>query len=283
MTTWILGLLSVYLLIALFVFALQGQMVYQPGSRQLSGSPRLLGLEFKEFRLDVEQGVEVHGWLIPPPEAAPPEGLDPQESGLWVLFCHGNAGNISQRLETIRLLHDLGLGVCIFDYRGYGQSTGQPDVPGTFRDAEAVWEMLTKDVAPLKVVVWGRSLGGAVAAHLAAEVSAKGAPPAALVLESTFTSIVAMGQKRYPYLPIRMFCRYPYDTAALISRMRCPVLVLHSPDDDIVPYAMGRELYDKAPEPRELVDMQGDHNRGFLDSGEIYTQGVRRFLERYAS
>lgn len=285
MTTWILGVCSVYLLIALLVFALQGQMVYQPGSRSLSGTPRLVGLEFSEFVLDVEPGVKVHGWLIPPPES-PPSGASQGERlspGLWVLFCHGNAGNISHRLETIRIVHGLGMGMCIFDYRGYGQSTGQPDVPGTFRDAQAAWEMLSRTVPPQKIVVWGRSLGGAVAANLAAEQSRKAEPPAALILESTFTSIVAMGRKRYPFLPIRFFCRYPYDTEALIGDLRCPVLLLHSPEDEIVPHAMGRKLYDKAPEPKEFIELTGDHNRGFLDSGESYPLGIRRFLEKYAS
>lgn len=280
MITWILAACSVYVLVALLVFALQKQMVYPSGSRHISATPDTVGLEFQEFMLDVEAGVKVHGWLVPPPERSGEEDGQPAAPALWVHFSHGNAGNISQRLETLLILHNLGLGVAIYDYRGYGQSTGEPDVEGTFRDAAAVWRLLTETVPPERVICWGRSLGGAIAAQLAVSQSEKGAPPAALILESTFTSIVAMGKRSYPFLPISLLCRYPYNTLALVDKVTAPVLLIHSRGDDIVPWHMGEQLYEKSPEPREFLEISGDHNRGFLDSGERYTQGVREFLRR---
>lgn len=289
MESWIMAAASLYVLAALLVYALQGQMLYNPGSRLLSATPKDAGLEYRDFELSVEPGVKVHGWLVPPPGTPPEDGiwsaLPPDREvppPFWVHFSHGNTGNISQRLEITKVFHSMGLGVCLYDYRGYGKSVGQPSVEGTRRDAVAVWEMLTKEVPAERAVVWGHSLGGAVAGQLAAHLSARGTPFAALVLEGTFTSVVAMGKRRYPFLPVRLLCRYPYDNVASLKDVRAPVLVIHSPQDEAVPQTMGRRLYDLAHEPKEFLEIRGDHERGSLDSGELFTQGVRRFLEGLA-
>lgn len=279
MVTWILALFGAYMLVALLIYALQGQMVWSPGNRTITATPKDFGLEFEEFFLKLEGRVSVHGWLIPPPETPPLDGVQAQEP-LWVHFSHGNAGNISHRMDTIRLLHDLGMGVCIYDYRGYGRSLGETSEQGTYEDARAVWQHLKERVAPERIVIWGHSLGGAVAAWLAAELQGKDAP-AALVVESAFTSVPDVGKKSYPFLPVKLLCRYKYDTVASVAGVKSPVLIVHSPDDEVIPYAMGRTIFENAADPKEFLEIHGSHNNGFLESGELYTQGVRRFLEAH--
>lgn len=278
---WIMALGGLYLLLTLLLFALQEQMIYLPGHRQVNADPDLLGLAWREFDLPVAEGVRVHGWLVPPPLVVelPEHGLH-QRPPLWVHFSHGNAGNISHRLDTLRILHGLGLGVALYDYRGYGRSTGRPSEAGILEDSLAVWQLLRNEVPASRIILWGRSLGGAVAAQTAAALSAAGTPPAALVLESTFTSVVDMGRRSYPFLPVRQLCRHPHDALAHLAEVRCPVLVIHSPEDDIVPYTMGRKLLDAAPDPKELLEIRGDHNHGFLHSEEQYAQGLRDYLNR---
>ncbi len=230
-------------------------------SRILEAKPSDVGLQYTDLTLTAEDGVKLHGWLIPS-ENAP----------ATLLFCHGNAGNISHRLESIQLFHELGLNVLIFDYRGYGRSNGRPSEQGTYLDARAAYERAktTSD----RVVVFGRSLGGAVAVDLVSNVD----DAAALIVESSFTSTVAVGKEIYPFLPVSWIVTAYYDSLSKIPRVRCPVLVIHSPDDDIIPYHHGRELFEAAPEPKQFLEILGDHNGGFIESGTIYTEGIREFL-----
>jgi len=249
------------------LFLFQSRLVYFPMSK-MDGSPEDMGLSYEDVRLTASDGVELHGWFVPAEGA---RGV--------VLFCHGNAGNISHRLETMALIHGLGLSVFIFDYRGYGQSEGKPSEEGTYKDAWAAWQYLTRDrdMAPKDIVVWGRSLGGPIAAWLARE-----ATPGALILESTFTSIPDIGAKLYPFLPVRLIARIGYNTGEYVSNVKCPVLVVHSPQDRLVYFEFGCRLFEAAPEPKEFLKITGDHNNGFLVSGAIYRDGVDAFLKRHA-
>ena len=280
MYVWLLTASSIYIILGLLIYTLQHHIIFHPGNRELIATPDDVGLEFETFVLPVEQGETLHGWIVPPPKTPPAAGI-PWNKPLWVHFSHGNAGNISHRLETLRLLHDLGLGACIYDYRGYGQSTGTPDEQGTYHDAAAVWEMLAQRVPSERIIIWGRSLGGAIAAQLGIALCEKGQKPAALILESTFSSIVAMGKRSYPMFPVKMLCRHTYATLERIGKAASPLLVIHSPEDDVVPYEMGREIFAAAPQPKQFLTLHGGHNRGFLDSGETYTQGVRNFILRH--
>jgi fermentation-respiration switch protein FrsA (DUF1100 family) len=198
------------------------------------------------------------------------------QTGLTLLFFHGNAGNISHRLDKLRLLNEQGFSVFIFDYRGYGQSAGVPSEQGTYADAEAAYRYLTleRQIPSQHIVFYGESLGCAVATEMAARHAA-----AALVLESPFTSTVAMGKRAFPWLPVEWIVRYRYDTLAKISTIKTPLLILHSRQDEIVPFAMGLELLSAAPSGRKhLVELTGDHNEGFLMSGPRYTNALNQFV-----
>lgn len=212
--------------------------------------------------------MSIHGWFVSS-SAAPRRVL---------LFCHGNAGNISHRLDSLKIFHDLGLSVLLFDYRGFGRSQGKPSEVGTYLDADAVWEHLVtaRGFAPGEIIVFGRSLGGAVASHVAA-----GRDAAALILESTFTSLPDLGAKFFPYLPVRLLARHRYDNMEHLQRVRCPVLVVHSPQDELIPFTHGRALYAAAPEPKTFLEITGGHNHGFLVSGDVYIEGLRRFFQNH--
>jgi uncharacterized protein len=257
----IVVLVYVGLLVLLFLF--QSRLVYFP-SRDVSMTPRTFGMAFEDVTLETEDGVKIHGWYVPADDA---KGT--------VLFFHGNGGNISHRLPTLQTFREMGLNTLIVDYRGYGRSEGSPSEKGTYRDAEAAWKWLTetKKVPPDKLVIFGRSLGGAVASHLALQH-----PPAGLVLESSFTSIPDMGARLYWYLPIRLLSRFQYNTRKNVAAVHCPVLIVHSPDDEIVPFDNGRSLFDAANEPKQFLEITGGHNEGFLESGERYEKPLGAFL-----
>ncbi len=247
-----------------WVWVFQERMVFFP-LRELDGRPSDVGLAYEDVHIVTRDGVGLHGWYVP--------GEDARGT---VLFCHGNAGNISHRLETVALLHGLGLNVLLFDYRGYGKSGGRPREAGLYRDAEAAWDYLTtkRGEAPERIVLMGRSLGGGVAAWLAARRG-----PAALILESTFTSIADLGRRFYPLLP-RFLARIRFDTLSHLAGVRCPLLVAHSRDDDVVPFVMGQRLYEAHDGLKCFLPMRGDHSRGWLDTGASYVEGLDGFLRR---
>lgn len=260
---FLLWLLGMYLALCVFLFLFQDRLVYFPESG-LSSTPRDVGLAYREVRLETEAGERVYAWFVPHPD---PRGT--------VLFCHGNAGNISHRVGTLRLLHDLGLATLIFDYPGYGLSEGSTGEQACYRAARAADDWLRAEGCE-RIVVWGRSLGGAVAAQVALE-----RPPRVLVLESTFTSMPELGQRLYPWLPARWLTRNRFDTLLKLSSIDTPVLVIHSEDDEVIPSEHGYELYRAAGSPKRLVTLIGDHNNGFMDSGPRYTGEIDLFLDEY--
>lgn len=241
--------------------AVERAFLYHP-VRRLEATPAAYGLAHRDVHVESEDGVRLHGWYVP--------GRLP----VTLLWCHGNAGNISHRLENLRRLVDrLGLGVLLFDYRGYGQSEGEPSEAGVYRDARAFRGWLARTLPPgWPVVYFGRSLGAAVAAHLAAND-----PPAALVLETPFTSVPALAHRTLPgagYL-----VRSRYDTLAFVRRVRSPLLVLHGDRDEVVPLAHGRAVFDAAPGPKRFHLIAGArHNDTYLVGGEEYWQAWATFL-----
>jgi fermentation-respiration switch protein FrsA (DUF1100 family) len=194
-----------------------------------------------------------------------------------VLLAHGNAGNLSHRLDrTIFLQSRLGADVLLFDYRGYGRSEGRPDEEGTYRDARAAHRWLTevRGVTPDRLVLFGESLGSAVALELALA-----RPCRALVLESPFTSVPDMAAVVLPFLP-RSFVRTQYDNLGKIGRLRVPLLVLHGDGDEVVPFAQGRRLFEAAPEPKRFFSIPGaGHNDTYIVGGDAYWRTVADFVE----
>ncbi|MBI5883534.1 MAG: alpha/beta hydrolase [Elusimicrobia bacterium] len=232
-------------------------------SSSLDTDPASVGLAFEEVLARTEDGESLHGWFVDNGPASP-----------VMVVSHGNGGNISVRLDKLLIFRGAGASVLLYDYRGYGLSTGRPSEEGTYRDADAVYEWLTaRGVAPGRIVFYGESLGGAVALE-----SSLRRPCAGLVLDSAFTSTVAMGKRLFPMLPVGWIVRYRYDNLSKIPRVRVPILVLHSPNDDIVPFDMGRTLFHAAPEPKTFFEMKGDHNDGFLETGPAYGEAIRSFL-----
>ncbi|MFZ5771696.1 MAG: alpha/beta hydrolase [Thermodesulfobacteriota bacterium] len=256
---------GIYLLFGATLFVNQSRFVYFPDPAIFS-TPEKLGLKFRSLTFTTADHVKLAAWFIPAAEA---KGV--------ILFCHGNAGNISHRLETIDIFHRLGYATFIFDYRGYGQSEGTPSEAGTYRDVEAAWDYLVKqeNIDPGQIIVFGRSLGGSIAAWLCSRKT-----PRACILESTFTSARDMAAAMYPLLLGRLLCRFHYDTEAAVAKITCPLLIIHSPDDDIVPFSHGRRLFAAAREPKTFLQISGNHNAGFLLSGDHYKKGLEDFLKR---
>jgi fermentation-respiration switch protein FrsA (DUF1100 family) len=269
--TLLAGLALIYVALGVTLYLFQGSMVFLanlPG-RALEATPADIGLKYEDVQFDTADGERLHGWYLPAVNA---RGV--------LLFFHGNAGNISHRLESIMIFNRLGLDVLIVDYRGYGRSTGKPTESGTYRDAQAAWNYLLveRQAPPGRIVIFGRSLGGAVGAWLAAGLPAE-QTPAAVIIESSFTSGADMARRLYPVYPARLLTRLKYPVVDYAARLKCPVLVVHSRNDEIIPFSMGQAIYAAAPQPKDFIELRGDHNAGFWISREEYTAGLAEFLE----
>lgn len=255
-----------YLLLCAFMFFMQSRLLYYPNlpSRELRSTPAAIGLDYQSITLTAGDLVRLHGWYVPA-----------KKERAVLLFFHGNAGNISHRLDSLRIFHNLGLSVLIFDYRGYGRSEGKVNERGTYLDAEAAWRYLTEErqIRPGNIILFGRSLGGAIAARQAA-----GDTPAALILESVFTSVPDLAARYYPIFPVRLLSRFNYDTLEALRNGFCPVLIIHSHNDEIIPYENGLRLYEAAREPKSFLAIRGSHNEGFLTSGSLYVNGLDAFI-----
>ncbi len=253
-----------YLLLVALLFFFQGSLVYRP-SRQFLATPDQAEMEYEDVYLQTSDGVTLNGWFVP---AESPKGT--------VLMLHGNGGNISHRIDTIAIFRNLGYNTMIIDYRGYGRSQGSISEQGTYRDAEAAWKYLIRKrkIDPNQIVLFGRSLGGAVAAWLAVEKHSAG-----LILESSFTSVPNRGAELYRFLPVRLLARINYDTLGRIDKLRCPLLVIHSRDDEIIPFHHGEQLFAAAKEPKRFQEISGGHNDGFMTSENVYTDAIAEFLD----
>jgi len=258
-----------YLLFISSVLCFSGclsQVLYHPSS-ELRGTPADVGLFYEWVTLEMADGVRLSAWWVP---AESPRGV--------LLFCHGNAGNISDRLDSIRIFNRLGLSLFIFDYRGYGRSSGHPSEQGTYRDAEAAWNYLiqVRQKHPHEIVVFGRSLGGSIAAWVSQVYK-----PQVLILESAFTSLREAARDRLPGIFVKLLVPDQYRTLQYLTMVHCPVLILHSREDEIIPFHNGGALYTAANEPKELVELHGSHNRGFLESQPLYEAALDSFLSKY--
>jgi fermentation-respiration switch protein FrsA (DUF1100 family) len=257
-----------FLLLALLVAGIPFMLswfVFAPSAR-LTHTPTILGLFFEDVILTTSDNVRLHGWYVPAENAR-----------ATLLFFHGNAGNISNRLNSIKIFHDLGLSVFIFDYRGYGQSEGSPSIEGTALDASAAWRWLTeeKKVPAGKIVVFGRSLGGAIAMELM-----RGEVPGSLILESTFSSLAEIVRLPFLFPLARLVTGDAWNSAEVARALTVPALCIHSLDDEIVPYRTGRRLYDAIASEKTFLEIHGGHNEGFLDSIDAYVPALDAFLTK---
>lgn len=255
----------IYVAVCVGMFSIQSWLIYYP-QKAYWATPDQLGLAFEDVTLTTDDGVTIHGWYMP---RAAAKGT--------IVYFHGNAVNIGQECPTHKLWHSMGYNVFAVDYRGYGRSAGAPSEQGTYRDADAAWKHLTRQrgESPERIVLFGRSLGSAVAIDLAVRER-----PGALVIEAAFTSIVDIGQRQYPFLPIGLLCRYRYDSVRKIPRVTCPILFFHGTDDELVPLVDARRLYDAAVAPKEFVETPGGHNDSGFEYSAWYTQRLGEWLDR---
>ena len=266
----IVGALVVgYVLLVLLVRAMEPRLVFAPGSaRRLTPPPPALRLDPEPVRFHAADGVELSAWVMRPPASA---------DARWILICHGNAGNLSEsgRAEHYAGLRALGLGIFAFDYRGYGESEGSPDERGVYFDAVAAYRYLsdTLGVPADRIVIFGHSLGSAVAVELATRE-----PAAGLILDGALLSGVARGQELYPWLPVRLIARNRFESDRKIGRLTLPKLFLHARADDVVPIHHGERLYALAPEPKRFVPLAGGHGDAFLVDSAAYFGAIAAFL-----
>jgi len=263
-------LLSLIVAFALWLRWNEPRMIYYP-DRHIGQTPNQLGLQYEDVFLTTSDGLRINGWFLP---------VSTPNAKLTVLFFHGNAGNISHRFEKLAVLRELGVDTFIIDYRGYGRSQGKPDEQGTYRDARAACEYLTQQrkLSPRSIVVYGESLGSAVAADLAAIVDVGG-----LIIEEAFTSVGDVGQKMFPFLPVRWLVRNKYDTLGKMPRIKVPLLIFHSRDDEFFNLRHAQRLLAAANEPKQLVELRGGHNDAFLISAPAYRAAIEKFFARVAA
>ncbi|MEK6799899.1 MAG: alpha/beta hydrolase [Planctomycetota bacterium] len=252
-----------YVLVVILVGVWQRHLIYFP-SRELEGTPGDVGLAYEDVSFTAADGVKLAGWYVPHATAT-----------ATVLIFHGNAGNVSHRLHKLKVLHGLGYNSLIIDYRGYGRSDGEPSEGGLYLDAQAAWNHLveSRGESPSRIVVLGRSLGGAVAIDLASRRR-----PAALVVESSFTSLVDVGKFQYPFLPVAWILRDRFESIDKIGRVDCPKLFLHGQSDDLIPLSMAQALFDAASPPKLFVETPGDHNESGFTYAPVYAKALATFI-----
>lgn len=249
--------------VVIYVRYIERRALFSP-SQIIEVTPIEIGLDFEEIFFKTKDGLRLNGWLIPSGDAR-----------FTLLFCHGNAGNISSRIDKIKFFNKLGLNIFIFDYRGYGISQGSPSEAGLYIDAQAAYEyLLSRKISFEKIVGYGESLGGAVVIELAKNNDIK-----ALIVESTFSSAKDMSKQIYPFIPFWLFSS-KLNSGDKIKLINAPKLIMHSKDDEIVPFCLADKLYRSASEPKFLLQLHGNHNDCFFESEEIVREEIINFLDK---
>jgi len=261
--TWLIGsVVLLYLALVVLLWFAESRLIYFPGGeRSLTPPPATLQLPIERAQFTAEDGVKLVGWVMPAPD---------NSTGFWLLVCHGNAGNLSQfdRPAHYAALRRLGLNLFAFDYRGYGESGGMPSEHGLYRDADAAYRYLREErrVPPERIILFGHSLGSAVAIDLASRTRVAG-----LIVEGGLISVVQRGQELYPFIPVRWIARTRFSSIDKIPRVTVPKLFLHAVADEVIPLAHGRRLFQAAAEPKTLVELAGTHSDAFaLDSARYF-------------
>jgi len=264
MLTWLLIIaVGLFVVFWLYLYFNQGRMVFMP-IKELVLTPDVMDIPYRDIYIPITDNEKIHAWYFP-------DG----ESKKAVLFCHGNAGNISHRMETVEFLKGYRVNVLLFDYRGYGLSDGSPTETGVYLDTRAAFDWLVNDrgYKPEDIVVFGRSLGGAAAVDLAANTVCGG-----LVVESSFTSAYEIGKAMFPYFPVRYLLRFRFDSVNKIKEVSCPVIIMHSPDDEMIPFEMGRKIFEAAREPKSFVELRGGHNSSEYFENTAYREALQNII-----
>ncbi len=264
--------LVAYFGILLYLFLNQDRLIFLPTPGSPILTPAHYGIDYESHTLPINDEEGVHLWFIPGKEKQSPV----------LLFCHGNSGNLGSRIEILKILYQLGIPIVMFDYRGYGESHGRPSEKHLYEDGERVLEFLKiqKGYPFKEIVVMGRSLGGAVACELAY----RHPELLGLILDSTFTSLPEIAQIRYPYVPVSLLLKYRFDNLSKVQEIPIPKLIIHSVQDEVIPFSLGERLFQRARSPKRFLSLPaGGHNDAFLESQEIYLQGLKEFLDEVSS
>jgi uncharacterized protein len=261
----------VYAVLCLLVFFFHRRLIYFPYSALVS-TPSEAGLDYRDVFFDAADGPKIHGWIVEPFPGATGAVVSPRAN---LLFFHGNGGNLSYSVEALRTFAVMGYRTLAIDYRGYGRSGGSPHEEGLYRDAEAALRFFCDEygLRADEVVYVGRSLGGGVALELALREK-----PAALVLESPFASIRDMAGMMGYLFPLRLLLGDRYDNVGKVGGLDCPLLVIHSGEDEVVPFRQGVRVFEAAAEPKEFIEIRGGHDEGYYESGSVYTEGFMQFV-----
>ena len=262
----ILSLIGIVIFFFFYFRWFEKKHIYYP-SHEIEFTPESIGLTFEDVYFTTRDGLKLNGWFIPS-----------GNSETTLIFFHGNAGNISHRLGSIAIFNKVGLNIFIFDYRGYGKSNGHVSEEGTYLDARAAYDYIIgrKDVNRDKILLYGESLGGAIAYELAAT-----AKVAAVITLGAFSSIADMGKAIYPFLPVRLIVRTEYDTVSKAARVKIPKLIIHSVNDEIVPFEQGQNVFSQACEPKEFYEMHGGHNDAIFTCEDEFCERLTGFLSKY--
>jgi pimeloyl-ACP methyl ester carboxylesterase len=267
---FLLALVLFYIAAMIAIYFAQALFIYAPQmpTRDLVATPADIGLDYEELTLTTADHEKINAWYIP-------SSSSKTKPAKTVLFFHGNAGNISHRLETIKIYNNLNLNFLIIDYRGFGLSTGKPSEKGTYADANAAWKYLIEErkLQSQDIIIAGRSLGGAIAVELAKAVS-----PAMLIIESTFTSMTDVSAVHYPFMPTSLIVKHEYETIQKLKDIDCPIVIAHSQKDEVIPYEHSQRNFAVANDPKQFIELHGGHGSGFLMSKELYIQGLQKAL-----
>ncbi len=252
------------ILLMVYVRYIESRSIFFP-MKKIEFTPGLVNLAFEDVYITTSDNIKLNGWFIPCDNAR-----------YTFLFCHGNAGNIGHRIEKIIIFREIGVNVFIIDYRGYGNSEGKPSERGIYLDAKAGYDYLvnTRKIKPEHIILFGESIGGAAVIDLASKVKV-----GALITEEAFSSARDMARRIYPFLPSFLYS-VKLDSLTKIKKVDAPKLIIHSVNDEIVPFALGKKLFNAAKEPKQLVEIMGSHNTAFLDSKEKYTRSIEVFIQK---
>lgn len=257
---------ALYILLLAGLWAFQNNLMFGRRTSAFTEMPSDRGWAYEDVWAALN-GETTHGWWLPVENA---RGA--------VLFSHGSGRNISGYLQDAEIFRTLGLSVLLYDYGGYGASSGAPSEARCYADALGMWNHLVQErgIAPEKIVLAGSSMGGGVTAGLAAQVA-----PAGVILESSFTSVPNLLAEQYPFIPARWLCRIRFNNIDRIGDLRCPVLIVHSRDDAVTPFRHGERLYERVTAAKRFVEIRGAHYGGKFTSRETYTAGLKTFFDEY--
>ncbi len=251
-----------FVLVIGYVRHLEQKTLFVP-SKIVKQTPQAVGLSYEDVTLQTADGLKLYGWFIPSHDML-----------RTMIFLHGNAGNIGNRLDKIKIFHDMGLNVLIMDYRGFGQSEGSPTENGMYKDAEAIYDylVLRKDIDPQGMIGYGESLGGVAVIDLATKRKFK-----ELIIDSSFTNALDMAKVIYPMIP-PFLVHLKLDSEMKVRSITIPKLFIHSTEDTLVPFWIGRKLYDAAAEPKKFLQLKGSHNHGYSFDHDKFVGGIEEFL-----